>query len=305
MIKMKKILYIPRKIISIALSIAPKMIMLDSLFIILTSVISIFTIQITSKFFDGAAEAVQSQTLSGVINVFLIFVVLSFAAEFVTFAIDFLIEKRFNNSLDEKLHKKIAKISAIRFEDAKFNENLNLAMQGVFSVEYYLFNIIGLVIKDLPYLVFLGIYLFSLRDILFIAPIIIFIPIVITQLLNTIEKRKLNEETIYLRRKLGHYENILSGDSFVKETRILGTFQHFFKLHTNLLTVINRKNWKSNVRSQMFNLASKILNLFGFYGVLWLLFDSLMNKLLSVNSRRYSPTYKRCIPLSKIWLSTE
>ena len=107
MIKMKKILYIPRKIISIALSIAPKMIMLDSLFIILTSVISIFTIQITSKFFDGAAEAVQSQTLSGVINVFLIFVVLSFAAEFVTFAIDFLdfrIEKRFNNSLDEKLH---------------------------------------------------------------------------------------------------------------------------------------------------------------------------------------------------------
>lgn len=128
MIKMKKILYIPRKIISIALSIAPKMILLDSLFIILTSVISIFTIQITSKFFDGAAEAVQSQTLSGVINVFLIFVVLSFAAEFVTVAIDFLdfrIEKRFNNSLDEKLHKKIAKISAIRFEDAKFNENLD------------------------------------------------------------------------------------------------------------------------------------------------------------------------------------
>ena len=285
MIKMKKILYIPRKIISIALSIAPKMILLDSLFIILTSVISIFTIQITSKFFDRAAEAVQSQTLSGVINVFLIFVVLSFAAEFVTVAIDFLdfrIEKRFNNSLDEKLHKKIAKISAIRFEDAKFNENLDLAMQGVFSVEYYLFNIIGLVIKDLPYLVFLGIYLFSLRDILFIAPIIIFIPIVITQLLNTIEKRKLNEETIYLRRKLDHYENILSGESFVKETRIFGTFQHFFKLHTDLLAVINRKNWKSNVRSQMFNLASKILNLLGFYGVLWLLFDSLMNKYITI-----------------------
>lgn len=100
--------------------------------------------------------------------------------------------------------------------------------------------------------------------------------------MNTIEKRKLNEETIYLRRKLGHYENILSGDSFVKETRILGTFQHFFKLHTNLLTVINRKNWKSNVRSQMFNLASKILNLFGFYGVLWLLFDSLMNKYITI-----------------------
>lgn len=32
----------------------------------------------------------------------------------------------------------------------------------------------------------------------------------------------------------------------------------------------------------MFNLASKILNLLGFYGVLWLLFDSLMNKYITI-----------------------
>lgn len=282
---MKKILYIPRKIVSIGLSIAPVMISVNSLFIILSSLVSVVTIKATSMFFDGAVAAIKNQTLNSVIGIFIVFVVLYFFGEFITSAIDFLdfrIEKKFNNSLNEKIHKKVSRINAIRFEDAKFIEKLELAMQGISSVDYYLFNIIGLIIKDVPYLIFIGIYLFLLREILVIAPIIIFIPIVITQILNTMEKRKLNEETIYLNRKLRHYENIISGDSFVKETRMFGTFMHFFQLHNDLLRIINQKNWRSDMRSQMFNFVSKIINLLGYYGVLWLLFDSLMNRYISI-----------------------
>jgi ATP-binding cassette subfamily B protein len=281
----RKILYMPRKIISIALSIAPITISANLLFIILSSLISVFTIQMTSMFFDRAMTAAKSQTHGGTIDIFLVFAVSYFLSELIFVAIDFLdfrVEKKFNNFLNEKLHQKIAHIGAIRFESAKFIEGLELAMQGIYSMDYYLFNIIGLVIKDIPYLVFLGFYLFSLRKILLIAPIIIFIPIIITQLLNVVEKRKLNEATIYLKRKLGHYENIISGASFIKETRMLGTFMHFFKLHNDLLKIINNKNWKSSVHSQMVSLSSKLINLMGYYGVLWLLFDSLMNRYITI-----------------------
>ncbi|MDR1891792.1 MAG: ATP-binding cassette domain-containing protein, partial [Oscillospiraceae bacterium] len=282
---MKKIFFMPKKIISIAWSTAPIMILVNSLFIILSSLVSIFTIKVTALFFDGAITAVNNQTVRDVVGIFIVFVSSYFLSEFVTSAIDFLdfrIEKKFNNSLNEKFHKKISRINAIRFENVTFVENLELAMQGVFSVDYYFFNIIGLIIKDIPYLIFLGAYLFSLRRILLLAPIIIFLPIVITQMLNKIEKRKLNAEIVHLNRRLGHYSNIISGDSFVKETRMLGTFTHFFKLHNDLLKIINNKHWASNVRSQMFNLASKIVNLLGYYGVLWLLFDSLMNRYITI-----------------------
>ena len=191
-------------------------------------------------------------------------------------------KKKFNNSLNGKFHKKISRLNAIHFENSKFLENLELAMQGIYSVDYYLFNIIGLIIKDVPYLIFLSVYLGSLRDVLLLAPVIIFIPIIISQILNTVEKRKLTEETIYLNRKLNHYTNILNDGMFVKETRMLGTFNHFYILHSELLKTINSKNWKCNFRAQMIGLISKLINLIGYYVVLWLLFDSLMNKFISI-----------------------
>lgn len=276
---MKKIMYNIKRVISLAFSISPLLIGLDTFFILCSSIISVLSVKVSSLFYSKSIESVKNATFDGIIPVFISFVLIYFLMEIIAGLIDFVdfrIEKKFVNALSEKLHIKVSKFNAIKFEDPKFLEKLQLASDGIYSVDYYFFNLVGLVIKDFPYLIFLAVYLFTLRPVLCIIPFVIFIPIIITQLLNMTERKKLNDDTIYMKRKLNHYEEILCGESYVKDTRCLGIFGHFYKLHSDLFKELQSKQWKTNVRTQIYAIFSKLLNLIGYYAVLWLLFDSVM-----------------------------
>lgn len=276
---MKKFMYNVKKVASLAISIAPLLIGLDILFIMCSSILSVWSVKVSALFYSKSIENVKNNTFDGIIPVFISFVIIYIAVEIISALIDFVdfrIEKKFVNSLSEKFHIKVSKFNAIRFEDSNFLEKLQRAEGGIYSMDYYFFNLVGLVIKDIPYLMFLSVYLFTMRPVLCIIPFVIFIPIIGNQFLNMIEKKKINDDTIYINRKVGHYEDILCGETYVKDTRCFGIFGHFYKLHLDLFKELQSKQWKMNVRMQIYSTISKLLNLIGYYVVLWLLFDSVV-----------------------------
>lgn len=268
-----------KKATSLAFSIAPYLIGLDTFFIICSGVVSVFSIKILAAFFSKAIENVKNGTFSGIVPAFVLVVLTYFCVEIIAATIDFLdfrIEKTFTNVLSEKLHDKVARFNAIKFEDTKFIEKVQMAQDGIYSLDYYFFNLIGLLLKDIPYLLFLSVYLFSLRPVLSMIPLALFVPTVFAQFLNMSERKKLNDGTVHIKRKLHHYEEILCGERYIKDTRGFGAFWHFFELHVKLFKELQLKQWKTGVRSQIFVTISRALSLIGYYAVLGLLFDSVV-----------------------------
>ena len=71
---------------------------------------------------------------------------------------------------------------------------------------------------------------------------------------------------------------------FFKETRTLGCFSYFKKLYIDTLKILNTKTWKMERRSQTIEIISKLITLAGYYGVLFLLFITLMEGTISVGA---------------------
>ena len=73
----------------------------------------------------------------------------------------------------------------------------------------------------LPYFIFMGWYLYSVKPTLALSIVIIFIPVALTQLLRTGIFSKLEDESAPLRREYEYYERCICHREYFKETRIL------------------------------------------------------------------------------------
>lgn len=279
---MKKFLKNFNQISKLVFKSSPKLIILNLISIFLSGIVSVSMIQITSHFFD----TINSNKDVSFIFISFLFLVLSYLfKEFLIWIIDFTdykIDKKIYNYANEAIHKKISNITRIKYEDPNFVEKIELANTGVFSIGYYFFNIYGLILQDVPYLIMLGFILFKYRPLLIITPIIIFIPILITQLINLTTKKKLKKDLIYYNKKLTNYSNILTASNYIKETRLLGTYSFFMNKYKDMLKIVNKKTWASEKQVQLKNLISKTINLLGYCAVIYLLFRSLIDNYITI-----------------------
>lgn len=261
---------------------SPKLIILNLIAIFLSGIVSVCMIQVTSHFFDTINS---TKNASFIFSSFLFFVLSYLFKELLIWIIDFTdykIDKKIYNFANEIIHKKISNISRIKYEDPNFVEKIELANTGVFSIGYYFFNIYGLILQDVPYLIMLGFTLFKYRPLLIITPIIIFIPILITQLINLSSKKKLKKDLIYYKKKLTNYSNILTAANYIKETRLLGTYSFFMNKFKEMLKNVNNKTWVSEKQVQLKNLISKTINLLGYCAVIYILFRSLIDNYITI-----------------------
>lgn len=279
---MKKFLKNFNQISKLVFKSSPKLIILNLISIFLSGIVSVSMIQVTSHFFD----TINSNKDVSFIFISFLFLVLSYLfKEFLIWIIDFTdykIDKKIYNYANEAIHKKISNITRIKYEDPNFVEKIELANTGVFSIGYYFFNIYGLILQDVPYLIMLGFILFKYRPLLIITPIIIFIPILITQLINLTTKKKLKKDLIYYNKKLTNYSNILTASNYIKETRLLGTYSFFMNKYKDMLKIVNKKTWASEKQVQLKNLISKTINLLGYCAVIYLLFRSLIDNYITI-----------------------
>lgn len=279
---MKKFLKKFNQISKLVFKSSPKLIILNLISIFLSGIVSVFMIQVTSHFFDTINS---NKSASFIFSSFLFFMLTYLFKELLIWIIDFTdykIDKKIYNFANEIIHKKISNISRIKYEDPNFVEKIELANTGVFSIGYYFFNIYGLILQDVPYLIMLGFTLFKFRPLLIITPIIIFIPILITQLINLSTKKKLKKDLIYYKKKLTNYSNILTATNYIKETRLLGTYSFFMNKFKDMLKNVNNKTWTSEKQIQLKNLISKTINLLGYCAVIYILFRSLIDNYITI-----------------------
>jgi ATP-binding cassette subfamily B protein len=176
------------------------------------------------------------------------------------------------------MHKKISKLPPLAFEDPKTLDDINKAKVGMVNAVWIAGVIAFITFFYMPYLVFMGIYLFKLKPILSLSLIVVFLPTLVTQLVNIKIFSKLEDVSAPVRRKVSYYENCIIGRECFKETRLLGGYLYFKDLYYDTLKILNNLRIKAKVKVSLYGLGTKILTLSGYGIILYMLSAALLNK---------------------------
>ncbi len=152
------------------------------------------------------------------------------------------------------------------------------------SAFWYVYNVLAILTFYIPYFVFMGWYLFSLKPILASAIVIIFLPTALAQLLRVKVFSHLEDASAPVRREYEYYETCMAGREYFKETRILGSFSYFKKLYQESLISLQKLKFKATMRSNLFELAMRTVTVGGYCTILWMLYDALMKQEVTVGA---------------------
>ncbi len=184
----------------------------------------------------------------------------------------------------KEIHEKIARLSPVVFEDTGKLDDINKAEAGKENAFWFVCDFTALLTFYIPYFLFMGWYLFSLKPILAVVIVIIFLPTALAQLIRMKAFSGLEDESAPVRREYEHYEACMVSREFFRETRLLGGFSYFKRLYLEALDLMQRLKYKASMKSNLFELSMRILTVAGYVGILFLLFDALMKGEVSVGA---------------------
>lgn len=186
--------------------------------------------------------------------------------------------------MSAQINKKIARLSPVVFEDTEKLDDINKAEQGKMNAGWIVFTFVSIGTFYLPYFIFMGWYLFTLKPILAAAIILIFVPTALTQLLRTKIFAGLEDKSAPLRREYEYYEGCIANREYFKETRMLGGFGYFKKMYLEALDLLQSMKLKSTMKANLFELMMRMVTVAGYSCILLLLFDALMKQEISVGA---------------------
>lgn len=183
---------------------------------------------------------------------------------------------KIDGKLSYGIHRKMAAISPLYYEESKSLDIINKAERGkgrtVMFV--YMFWMIGTFY--VPYFLFMGMYLFTLKPVLAVSIALVFIPVMLIQLLRTNVFSKLEDKSAPVRRQNNYYRASIIDREYFKETRQLGAFSFFRRMFEETLDLMQKLSFRATVRTSLAELAMRFLTVGGYFGILFFLFHSLM-----------------------------
>lgn len=185
--------------------------------------------------------------------------------------------RRCESSILPHIHKKVKKLPVTAFEDPSMLDAINKAEVGATNGSVLVVLLLLVVFGYLPYFILMGAYLYTLKPILGIAPIIVFIPVLLGQIVKVKAFSELEEKSAPSRRRVEHYEKCVGDRQFFKETRLLGAFTFYRKLYRESIGLLNKEKWRAERKSGIIELLMKALTLIAYGFLLYLLVTALLS----------------------------
>lgn len=285
---MKKYASVLWKTIKLSISVSPVLFIINTSLSILASFFGVLVVYFTTNLFNQVEQnLLKPEHRNMVYSAIVIFFLVLLIKELITWLSDyfsFVMAEKSNVRLTELLHEKTNKIGAIHFENPKLLDYIENASGGPFIIEYCSRNVINLFLRDIPYLIFIGFYLYSLEALLFLIPVLIFIPVIFSQVIRTKMYLDLRDERAPLERKMNTYKKYITDSNYYKETRTLGCYSFFKNLYVETMDLLTQKLWDMDKHTNKLELLSRLVTLLGYYSVLALLAYFVINQKITVGA---------------------
>lgn len=265
---------------------SPFLFLLCGFFAILQSGFFVVQTMAQQHFFDTAALFSSSPSLLPQVTVALVLLGLSYAtSQILNGLVNFLPEclrEKSAGRLSLKIHEKIARLAPICFEQTDTLDDINKAEEGKNNAFWFVIMVLLIFTGYLPYFLFMGWYLFTLKPILAVSILIAFFPTALAQLIRSRAFSQMENQSAPVRREFEYYESCMVSREYFKETRLLGAFSYFKKKYMEALSTLQRLKFRASLKSNLFELSMQILAVLGYVIIIYLLFQALMDGEISV-----------------------
>lgn len=182
------------------------------------------------------------------------------------------------------IHKRMGEIKAIELEDTNYLDFVNKAIKGSENVVWVCLTLLDLLFFYTIYFGFMSWYLFELEPILGVSILVVFIPCILSKLVQAIHFKKLEEQSAPVRRETEFYERCMTDKEYFKETRLLGASEFFKGLYTSSLMKLNRLVFKAQLKKNILNLILDAVTVIGYGIIIYMLFVFVMNGKISIGT---------------------
>ncbi len=190
--------------------------------------------------------------------------------------------RRGNGYMYSLYHERINKLDLIDYEDVENFDNIKKASMGNEEAPNGIRVIVQVLFLYIPFIFITSLYLINIKPMLVFAIVLIFIPVLISEIISINKNYNFVDKIANRRRRTEYFENCIVSKEDFKETLINGSFNYFF----NLFVDSNKKFSKAfvDVKSKIlkFAIVMRVINTLGYIFVLTLLVYYLYNGSISV-----------------------
>ena len=252
-----------------------------------------FIILATEYFFNSVSNAgLYNGTLNKVLLMFLLLISAQLISQILNGIINFyseVVREKAYGELSIQIQNKISKINPIEFEKVERLNDIEKANQGAVEACNLVDTINSIFTFYVPYFSFIAFYMYSLKPILILSIIIVFIPVLISNFIRIPINESIEEKSAPLRREYAAYENSMVSMEFFKETRILGALNYFKTLYKDSIEKLNNNVWIGRKKEVIVELFLNTLSLIAYGGILGMLVYFLLKGEITVGA--FAATY--------------
>ena len=190
--------------------------------------------------------------------------------------------KKLSGHMNYIVNQKLIRLKAILYEDPNKLDLINKAFESSTKCVGLVFTFISMLAFHIPYLIFMLFYLASIQPWLCVILLLMFVPMSVSQLIKSTFFAKQEDHSAPLRRSLEEYENNICSKIFFKETRTLGIYGFFRKRYINILDDLNKLNWKTERKSCIIELCTRLVAMIGYMVLLVVLIVFSVQGIISI-----------------------
>lgn len=187
-------------------------------------------------------------------------------------------------AMSGKLHEKVSHLSAEFYEDAGNLDCLQKAENGIEQGTFFLNVCFSIVAYYIPYFVFMGVYLALIKPVLIWAVVLVFFPVLLSQLYRNRMYDRLEEESAVYARKYQYYESCIKDRRYFKETRTLGAYPYFRRLYVDTIHKHNAVKWRTAKRTGITEMVAKGITLMGYICIIILFAGEVLRGGISIGT---------------------
>lgn len=253
---------------------------------LLFSVLRYSEIVVLQSLFDNILKVVNGSTYDIMIIpilAILVILILNPVVEWIEFLAQGYLGRRGNGYMQSLFHTRINEMDLIDYEDVKKFDDFKKSSLGNEEAPSGIRIIVQILFLYLPFILITALYLISIKPMLIFAIILIFIPVLISELVRMNNNYNFEDKIANRKRKTEYFESCIVSKEYFKETLANGSFNYFY----NLFLDSNEKFSKEfvNVKNKLLKIAAvmRIVNTLGYLSVLALLVYYLYNGSISVS----------------------
>jgi len=183
---------------------------------------------------------------------------------------------KMDGEMAKLIHQKMARIDPVCLEDVKLHDDIEKASDGSGTVIHMVNIGVTIFTFYLPYFLFMGFYLSNLKPQFIFAIVLVFVPVLLSQILRTGIISKFEDKAAPIRREYEYYNKTINDREYYKETRILGAYSFFLGRLLSSLKRLSKAEWAANKRMNLLELGMSLISAGGYAGIIYMLVTALL-----------------------------